>query len=112
MYPSVSAAARASIVEGLVALTANPLRTALAMLSVVIGVAAVITTLVLIDGLERYLRDRATAETDAQSMTIASKTAIVRDGFSYPIGSYPIFTTDVAADLERWLGPTAEVTML
>jgi putative ABC transport system permease protein len=112
MYPSMSTAARASILEGFVALTSNPLRTALAMLGIVIGVTSVITTLVLIDGLERYLRDRTTAETDAQSMTVASRTAIVRDGFSYPIGGYPIFTPDVAADLERWLGRTAEVTMI
>jgi putative ABC transport system permease protein len=107
----VSAASRASILEGFVALAASPMRTALGILGIVIGVASVITTLVLIDGLEQYLRDRATAETDAQSISVASKTAIVRDGFSYPIGGYPVFQQDAAADLAGWLGPEAEVTM-
>jgi putative ABC transport system permease protein len=99
------------MLEGFVALTINPFRTALATAGVTIGVASVITTLILIDGLERYVRDRATAETDAQSISIAPRTTISRDGFSYPNHGYPTFHGDVAADLTNWLGRSAEVTM-
>jgi hypothetical protein len=44
---------RASIAQGVDALSVNPLRTALATLGVIMGIASVIATLALADGVDR-----------------------------------------------------------
>ena len=93
-------------------MTVNPLRTVLSTLGIVIGVASVIATLALTDGLEEYLRAQAAAQTDVQSITVASKTTAIRDGFSFPLGGYPIFGPEAAADLQRRLAAAGEVTMI
>ena len=105
-------ASRASILQGLLATTVNPLRTALSTLGIVIGVASVITTLSLTDGLENYARDQIASQTDVQSIAVNSRTYVTRDGFSFPIGGYPIFTLSHALDLQRQLSTRAEVSMV
>ena len=105
-------ASRASVFQGLVEMTGNPLRTALSTLGIVIGVAALIATLSLTDGLERYARQQIETNTDVQSITVSSRTVEVLDGFPYPVSGFPIFGLTDAADLQRQLGATAEVTML
>ena len=93
-------------------MTVNPLRTALSTLCIVIGVASVIATLALTDGLEGYARDRIAAQTDVQSIAIASKTQEFRDGFAIPVGGYPVFDLSDAAELQRRLETRGEVTMV
>ena len=90
----------------------NPLRTALSALGIVIGVASVITTLALTDGLELYVRDQIQTQTDVQSLTVESRTQEIRDGFSFPARGYPIFEIADAAELQRRLGTSGEVTMM
>ena len=107
----MSSATRASILQGLSSTTLNPLRTLLATLGVVIGVASVIATLALADGLEQFARAQIAAQTDVQGITVSSKTADIRGGFSYPVGNYPIFGTADAIELQRHMGDRGEVTM-
>jgi putative ABC transport system permease protein len=100
-----------SVAQGLAAMTVNPLRTALSTLGVVMGIASVIATLALADGLERYVRTQLAASTDVQAITVSSKTQEIRDGFAFPNRSYPIFGLRDADELQAFLGDAGEVTM-
>src|SRR4029078_7922025 len=102
---------RASIAQGVDALSVNPLRTALATLGVIMGIASVIATLALADGVDRYARDQIAAQTDVQSIVVSSRTREIRDGFEFPNGVYPVFELRDAADLQRFLGTGGDVTM-
>ena len=104
-------ASRASIIQGLHVMAVNPLRTSLSTLGVVIGVASVIATLALGDGLERYVRAQLEALTDVQAITITSRTTENRGGFEYPVRGYPVFATPDAGELQRELGGSNTVTM-
>jgi putative ABC transport system permease protein len=100
------------MVQGLLSTTENPLRTALSTLGVVIGVASVIATLSLTDGLEQYTRAMLAARTDVQSVTVASRRTETRDGFDFPVSGYAVLGLHDATDLERHLASIAEVTMV
>ena len=89
----------------------NPLRTGLSTLGVIMGIASVIATLALADGLERYARQQVAAKTDVQSITVTSKTEEVRDGFLLPNQTYAVFHLYDAQDLRTYLTPGTEVTM-
>jgi putative ABC transport system permease protein len=102
---------RASIAQGVDALSVNPLRTALATLGVIMGIASVIATLALADGVDRYARDQIAAQTDVQSIVVSSRTHEIRDGFQFPNGTYPVFALRDAADLQHFLGANGDVTM-
>jgi putative ABC transport system permease protein len=104
-------ASLASILQGLAAMTVNPLRTALSTLGVVMGIASVIATLALADGLERYVRTSLASQTDVQAITLNSKTQVVREGFSFPNRTYPIFGLRDADELQSFLGAGGDVTM-
>ncbi|MEO8336536.1 MAG: ABC transporter permease, partial [bacterium] len=108
----MNSASLSSILQGFAAMTVNPLRTALSALGIIIGVASVITTLALTDGLERYVRDQIETQTDVQSLTVASKTQEFRDGFAFPARGFPVFELNDASDLQRKLGNLGEVTMV
>ncbi|HSR16395.1 MAG TPA: ABC transporter permease [Gemmatimonadales bacterium] len=81
-----------SVVIGLKALGANPVRTALSTLGVVMGVAALVAVLALGDGLERYARDQIARTTSIQAIEVSSRTTTVLDGQRIPITDYPVFT--------------------
>jgi putative ABC transport system permease protein len=104
-------ALRESVFQGLTALGINPLRTILATLGIIIGVASVIMTLALGDGLGDYARDSLAVTTDVQTVSISSRTAELRDGFNFPVAGYPIFTLADATALQRIVGDSGEVTM-
>lgn len=70
------------------ALLVNPLRTALATLGVVIGVAAVVTVLALVDGLEAYARSEIARSTGVQTVTVSPKLRREVDGFFLPNPRY------------------------
>src|SRR6476659_2372835 len=102
---------RASIAQGVDALSVNPLRTALATLGVIMGIASVIATLALADGLDQYARSQIAAQTDVQSIVLTSRTHVIREGFPFPNGTYPVFQLRDADDLQSFLGPNGDVTM-
>ena len=109
--PLMNLPARASIAQGLVAMAVSPLRTTLCTLGVVMGIASVIATLALADGLERYARAQLDAQTDVQAISVESKTQELRDGFPFPTRRYPTFGPRDADELRRFLGAGAEVSL-
>lgn len=102
---------RASIAQGFAAMAVNPLRTVLCTLGVMMGIASVVATLSVGDGLERFARDQIASQTDVQAISVSSRTEVLRDGFAFPNRGYPIFNSADADDLRAFLGTSAEVTM-
>lgn len=101
----------AAVMQGFAAMSVNPLRTALSTLGVVIGIASVIATLALTDGLERFVRDQIAAQTDVQAVTVSSRTQVERDGFAFPNRSYTVFNQRDGSELQQFLGADGLVTM-
>src|SRR3569833_346366 len=102
---------RASVADGFAAMAANPLRTTLCTLGVVMGLASVIATLALADGLDKYVREQIVSSTDVQAVAVNSRTQIVREGSSFPNRSYPIFGLKDADELQTFLGNDGAATM-
>lgn len=102
---------RTSIAQGFAAMAVNPLRTTLCTLGVMMGIASVVATLSVGDGLERFARDQIASQTDVQAVAISSRTEVLRDGFAFPNHGYPVFTAADAEDLRAFLGSRGEVTM-
>ncbi|MBS1240697.1 MAG: macB 35, partial [Gemmatimonadetes bacterium] len=69
-----------SIRIGLRALGANPVRTLLSTLGVVMGVASLVAVFALGDGVERYARQQVEQTTSIQSIELSSRTTMVLDG--------------------------------
>jgi putative ABC transport system permease protein len=97
---------------GFAALRANPLRTALSTLGVVIGVASLVAILALADGLERYSRQQIAETTDLQMVMVEPQT-VERgpDGVLVRRTDVPVLTAGDAADLARATAGRADVTL-
>ena len=81
-----------SIVIGLDTLRANPLRTLLSTLGIVIGAASLVAVLSLGDGIERFGRQQIEQTTDLQSVVLQARTTTSVDGQIFPLDSYPVFS--------------------
>ena len=81
-----------SIRIGLRALGANPVRTLLSTLGVVMGVASLVAVFALGDGVERYAREQLAQTTSIQSIEVTARTTTVLDGQRIPVSDYPVFT--------------------
>ncbi len=88
------------------ALFANPLRTLLATLGVIIGVASFVAVLSLGDGMQATARAQLEHLTDVQTVSIAAKTAEQVDGMWRPIFNYPVFTPQDAEQAAIATGAT------
>lgn len=91
-----------SVGIGIVTLRANPLRTILSTLGVIIGVAALVAVLALGDGMEKLGRQEIERTTDVQTVVVAPQLTEEVDGRSLPRSDYPVFTpaeADAAAAL-------------
>ena len=69
---------------GLRTLAANPLRTFLSTLGVIIGTAALVAVLALGDGVERYAREQIASQTDLQLFSVSTETRERLDGIWLP----------------------------
>jgi putative ABC transport system permease protein len=98
-----------SFLIGLRALRANPLRTALSTLGVVIGVGALVAVLSLGDGVERFARSEIAHSTDLLMITVASRTSRTMNGVQVRVTDYPVFTAADAAALQAAVGRTGDV---
>ncbi|MGW8283725.1 MAG: ABC transporter permease, partial [Gemmatimonadota bacterium] len=87
------------------AMRANPLRTFLSTLGVMIGVAALVAILALSDGLERYSRDQIERTTDLQMIVLTPRSTDVVDGVAIPREQPVEFSIEDAQDLRRSLAP-------
>jgi putative ABC transport system permease protein len=86
------AAGAGSIRVGLAALAANPLRTFLSTLGIIVGTAALVSVLALGDGVERYVRRQIERTTDLQTVAVTPRTFRVVDRVTIPRTDYPVFT--------------------
>jgi len=93
-----------SVLIGFESLRANPLRTALAMLGIIIGSGSLVSVLSLGDAMERMGRDELARTTDVQTVSITSRTSEEIDGESVPRSDYPVFTPADASELSRLPG--------
>ncbi len=101
----------ASLAIALGTLRANPLRTVLSTLGIVIGAAALVAVLTLGDGMERFGRQQIASTTDLQSVVLEPRTAEIIDNQAYPIVDYLVLTR---GDADSILGriPQASAALL
>ena len=87
-----------SFLVSLSTLRANPLRTFLSTLGIVIGVASLVAVLSLGDGMERYFRSQIGQTTDLQAIGLTARQTREVDGVNIPVDSPVVFTmADVTA---------------
>lgn len=96
-----------SIAIGARTLAANPLRTTLAALGVVVGTASLVAVLALGDGVEAYARRQLAETTDLQLAQLSARNHQVLDGLVLPLTDTLRFTMDDLASLRGALGATA-----
>ncbi len=102
----------ASLKVGFTALRANPLRTLLSTLGVIMGVAALVSVLSLGDGMERFARAQIDQTSSLQYVQVRSLTTRELDGQSFPRQDVRVFTLGDADGLQRMLPVPAEVALL
>ena len=102
----------ASLGVGLETLRANPLRTLLSTLGIIMGVAALVSVLSLGDGVEHYARAEIERTTDVQSISVSPRLVRFVDGQPFPNPEALTFTAADADALQEATGPGAVVTML
>jgi putative ABC transport system permease protein len=76
-----------SVSVGFETLRANPLRTILSTLGIVIGVAALVAVLSVGDGMERLARDQIGRTTDLQRLSVAPRTVRIVDRTPIPVAN-------------------------
>ena len=101
----------ASLRVGIDTLRANPLRTLLSTLGIIMGVAALVSVLSLGDGVERFARAEISNTTDLQSISVSPRLVQMVDGLPFPNPDAPAFTAADAEELERLTRDSAEVSM-
>ena len=99
-----------SVRVGIQTLRANPMRTILSTLGVVMGAASLVAVLSLGDGAERFAREQIERR-GLQMVAIAAKTNDTVDGLQVPRTEYPRFTPDDMKDLAAYVAPDTEVTL-
>lgn len=101
-----------SISVGFETLRANPLRTMLSTLGIVIGVAALVSVLSVGDGMERLAREQIGRTTDILRIVVSARQFRIVDGTPFPIDK-PVQLTDAeVASLKSALGDTVLVNMM
>lgn len=96
-----------SFVVSFSTLRANPLRTFLSTLGIVIGVASLVAVLSLGDGMERYFRTQIGQTTDLQAIGLTPRQTREVDGVNIPLDSPVVFTMADAAALKEAVRPVA-----
>ena len=92
-------ASRTSLLTGIQTLRANPLRTVLSTLGVIIGVAALVAILALGDGLERFTREQIETTTDFQNVMVLPQIIDRQDGVMVRRTNVRAITPEDARDL-------------
>lgn len=100
-----------SILIGFRALAANPLRTMLSTLGVIMGTGALVSVLSVGDGVEAFARKQIAETTDLQMMVLVPRTTRVVDDIAFPRADTLRFTPEDATALTTALGAGAVVAM-
>jgi putative ABC transport system permease protein len=90
-------------------LRANPLRTFLSTLGIVIGVASLVAVLSLGDGMEQYFRSQVGQTTDLQAIGLTARRTREVDGVAIPLEQPVSLTMADAVSLRAAMGPLAGV---
>ena len=93
-------------------LGANPLRTILSTLGVIIGVASLVAILALGDGLERFGREQLSANTDVETVVVQPETTRQVDGIRVRRDQYTDFSRADLAALRLELGERAAASLV
>lgn len=95
---------------GLQTLRANPMRTFLSTLGVVMGAASLVAVLSVGDGAERFARQQI-EQRGMQSVTLLARTSETVDGLQVPRAEFPRFTPDELRSLAAAVTPDTEVLL-
>ena len=93
-------------------LRANPLRTILSTLGVMMGVASLVAVLAIGDGVEAFVRSQLQRTTDLQTITVAPITYELIDRVRVPRNGYPSFTLRDSDSLSAALSSAATVSIV
>jgi putative ABC transport system permease protein len=104
--------AASSLRVGFETLRANPMRTLLSTLGIIMGVAALVSVLSLGDGMERYAREQISRTTDLQSVTVTPSLFRTIDGQRFPRTDVVNLTRAEADSVAAAVGTSGVVTML
>src|SRR5688500_9885960 len=104
--------AASSLRVGFETLRANPLRTLLSTLGIIMGVAALVSVLSLGDGMERYAREQIARTTDIQSVSVTPSMFRMVDGQRSPRTDVVSLTREDADAVSGLVGGDGVVTML
>ncbi|HET7552314.1 MAG TPA: ABC transporter permease [Gemmatimonadaceae bacterium] len=104
--------ATSSLRIALQTLRANPLRTVLSTLGVVMGVASLVAVLAIGDGVEEFARSQLQRTTDLQTVTVAPITYDLIDHVRVPRSGYPTFTLRDSDSLATALSDAATVSVV
>ncbi len=97
--------------EGIDALRANPMRSLLSTLGVVMGVASLTAVLALGDGVEAFAREQIESTTDLQAVVVQPRTANFIDGVRVSKADVAVWSATEAESLGRALPGVKEVLM-
>lgn len=101
-----------SISVGFETLRANPLRTILSTLGIVIGVGALVSVLSVGDGMERLAREQIGRTTDLQRISITPRLFRLIDGTPFPVTDPLKFSLVEAAAIRKVVGDSTTVNMI
>lgn len=100
-----------SVHIGLQTLRANPVRTLLSTLGIVMGAASLVGVLSAGDGAARMAR-RQIERLGMQVVMVAPKTMDIVDGLPFPRSGFPVFTIANTKALAAHLGPASAVVLM
>ena len=104
--------AASSLRVGFETLRANPMRTLLSTLGIIMGVAALVSVLSLGDGMERYAREQISKTTDLQSVVVTPSLFRTIDGQRFPRSDVLNLTRAQADSVASVVNAAGVVTML
>ncbi len=99
-----------SVRVGVQTLRANPMRTVLSTLGVVMGAASLVAVLSIGDGAEQFARGQIERR-GLQTVAIVTRTMDTVDGLQVPRTDVPVFTPDDLRDLAAFVPPDTEVLL-
>ena len=97
--------------EGIDALRANPLRSLLSTLGVMMGVASLTAVLALGDGVESFAREQIESTTDLQAVVVQPRTATFVDGVRIQKQNVAVWTPAEAEALAQAIPGVKEILM-
>ena len=104
--------AASSLRVGFDTLRANPLRTLLSTLGIIMGVAALVSVLSLGDGMERYAREQISRTTDLQTVMVTPSLFRTVDGRQFPRTDLVSLTREDADSISAVVGTGGTVGMV